>query len=298
MESLDDGGAHSRPSMSARGLAVIARLAESLGRASTLDAVYDGALDALQQGLDVERASVLLFDAAGVMSFVAWRGLSDSYRHAVNGHTPWRRDSSDVAPICIPDTHADASFASYRTVFDAEEVRALGFFPLVHRDEVIGKFMLYYRESHTFTDAEVKLARTIAGQIAFGVVRIQTELKLKREHDRLAFLARASEVLSSSLDYQVTLEHVAELVVRELADWCAIDVREVDGEIHRMAVVHRDATRAWAVARMRNLEVKNLRTDVIRRVVEIGVPTLVRDVDRSEERRVGKECRSRWAPYH
>ena len=27
--------------------------------------------------------------------------------------------------------------------------------------------------------------------------------------------------------------------------------------------------------------------------------TIVRDIDdRSEERRVGKECRSRWSPYH
>ena len=27
--------------------------------------------------------------------------------------------------------------------------------------------------------------------------------------------------------------------------------------------------------------------------------TIIRDVyDRSEERRVGKECRSRWSPYH
>ena len=25
---------------------------------------------------------------------------------------------------------------------------------------------------------------------------------------------------------------------------------------------------------------------------------LVRDLGRSEERRVGKECRSRWSPYH
>ena len=25
---------------------------------------------------------------------------------------------------------------------------------------------------------------------------------------------------------------------------------------------------------------------------------LVEEVDRSEERRVGKECRSRWSPYH
>ena len=29
-----------------------------------------------------------------------------------------------------------------------------------------------------------------------------------------------------------------------------------------------------------------------------GEPTLRPDLDRSEERRVGKECRSRWSPYH
>jgi GAF domain-containing protein len=107
--------------MSAPGLAVIAHLTESLGRASTLDAVYDAALDALHEGLDVERASVLLFDAAGAMSFVAWRGLSDSYRHAVNGHTPWKPDSRDLTPICIPDAYADESLASYQPVLMPRE---------------------------------------------------------------------------------------------------------------------------------------------------------------------------------
>src|SRR5574341_2617878 len=29
-----------------------------------------------------------------------------------------------------------------------------------------------------------------------------------------------------------------------------------------------------------------------------GAVTLVRIANRSEERRVGKECRSRWSPYH
>jgi signal transduction histidine kinase len=264
---------------SSPGLAAIARLTESLGRATTLDAVYDGALDALQEGLGVERASVLLFDAANVMSFVAWRGLSDGYRQAVNGHTPWTPGSKDVTPICIPDWHADASLVSYQPVFEAEGIVALGFFPLVHRESVIGKFMLYYREPHTFSEAELQLAQTIAGQIAFGVARVRAELKLKREHDRLTFLARASEALASSLDYQTTLEHVAELVVRELADWCAIDVREEDGEIHRTTVIHRDATRAPFVARMRALDIKDHRNDIIRRVVEDGAPALVRNVD-------------------
>ena len=29
-----------------------------------------------------------------------------------------------------------------------------------------------------------------------------------------------------------------------------------------------------------------------------GVPVQGRSMERSEERRVGKECRSRWSPYH
>src|SRR5258706_8990172 len=29
-----------------------------------------------------------------------------------------------------------------------------------------------------------------------------------------------------------------------------------------------------------------------------GITTTVNDIERSEERRVGKECRSRWSPYH
>src|SRR3712207_7095900 len=32
--------------------------------------------------------------------------------------------------------------------------------------------------------------------------------------------------------------------------------------------------------------------------LELVEPGLYLEVDRSEERRVGKECRSRWSPYH
>ena len=33
-------------------------------------------------------------------------------------------------------------------------------------------------------------------------------------------------------------------------------------------------------------------------IVGVGVRVGVGDISRSEERRVGKECRSRWSPYH
>src|SRR2546426_12489677 len=38
--------------------------------------------------------------------------------------------------------------------------------------------------------------------------------------------------------------------------------------------------------------------DSLRAAVDAPAQTLARDEERSEERRVGKECRSRWSPYH
>ena len=65
--------------------------------------------------------------------------------------------------------------------------------------------------------------------------------------EKLAFLAEASTVLTSSLDYQTNLMTVAKLAVNRLADWCAVDVVDENNGFHRVALVHRDPQRAeWA----------------------------------------------------
>ncbi len=64
---------------------------------------------------------------------------------------------------------------------------------------------------------------------------------------RLAFLASASEVLSSSLDYETTLASVAQLAVPEVADWCGVDIIGIDGRLERLAVAHVDPKKVkWA----------------------------------------------------
>jgi PAS domain S-box-containing protein len=61
------------------------------------------------------------------------------------------------------------------------------------------------------------------------------------------YLAEASEVLASSLDYKETLKNLARLVVPHLAHWCAIDMLEEDGSINQLALTHEDPDRiAWA----------------------------------------------------
>ncbi|HEX2832104.1 MAG TPA: ATP-binding protein [Thermoanaerobaculia bacterium] len=261
------------------GLAAIGRLTDAMSRSATLASVYEAALDALQSGLGVERASILLFDDSGVMNFVAWRGLSDAYRSVVNGHTPWSPETRDAEPIVVPDVQADASLTSYLPVFAGEGIRALGFFPLIYDGYVIGKFMLYFARPHAMSEGDVQLAQTIAGQIAFGVVRVRAEEALRRERDRATFLAEASHRLASSLDYEQTLEHVAQSVVRELADWCAIDLVE-DGELRRIAVTHRHPEeRADALQKMRSYAPSRQRSGGIRRVIDTATPELVRSYD-------------------
>jgi PAS domain S-box-containing protein len=60
---------------------------------------------------------------------------------------------------------------------------------------------------------------------------------------RAAFLAEASRILSSSLEYEATLSTVARLAVPYLADWCAVDLVQHDGSIHRVVVAHVDPTK-------------------------------------------------------
>lgn len=66
--------------------AALYQFTDRLFRAGTVDDVYEAALDAIARSLGCDRASILMFDHNGVMKFVAWRGLSDGYRRAVEGH--------------------------------------------------------------------------------------------------------------------------------------------------------------------------------------------------------------------
>jgi signal transduction histidine kinase len=55
-----------------------------------------------------------------------------------------------------------------------------------------------------------------------------------------SFLAEASKQLASSLDYEATLRAVAQLAVPAVADWCAVDILDDDGTLHRLAVAYAD----------------------------------------------------------
>jgi PAS domain S-box-containing protein len=155
--------------------AALYQFTDRLFRAASVDHVYEASLDAIVRALGCDRASILMFDHAGVMRFVAWRGLSDGYRRAVEGHSPWTRETKNPQPISIDDIDRAELDASLKQTVKAEGIGGLAFIPLIAKGELVGKFMAYYPAPHTFREADVALAVTIARQLGFSIERMQAE---------------------------------------------------------------------------------------------------------------------------
>jgi len=95
------------------------------------------------------------------------------------------------------------------------------------------------------TNEELNMATRAAEESRDSAVVAQTQLEQVLQGTKL--LSDASRVLSSSLDYETTLDTVARLAVDSMADWCAMDLVEPDGRIRQAIVAHRNEEKVrWA----------------------------------------------------
>jgi PAS domain S-box-containing protein len=180
-------------------------LTRALSRAASPDDIYTAGLDALSQSLGVSRASVLLFDPDGVMRFKAWRGLSHTYRNAVEGHTPWQPDTPDPQTIVVSDVRTDSSLDDYRATFLDEGIAALAFIPLVNMGRVIGNIVLCYDGARILADDERQLAEVIAAEVAFALARTRAEERSQDNEARLRFALDAAAMGTWELDLRTRL---------------------------------------------------------------------------------------------
>src|SRR5581483_11240822 len=175
---------------------VLFHLADELHRANSLQQVYTAALNAICHAMRCERASILLYDENGVMRFVSWRGLSASYREAVEGHSPWKPGDLDPQPVPIENVELAELDDELKKIVQGEDIESLCFVPLVSRGKLIGKFMVYFPTPHIFTGDQLSLSLTIARQLAFAIERRRGEEALKTSEESF-------RKLSETLDAEV-----------------------------------------------------------------------------------------------
>lgn len=172
------------------------RLANALNQSrGSESSIFEAALDAILACLDAPKASVLLLDPHGVMRFKAWRGLSRRYRRAANGHSPWAVGARNPTPFRIGDVSKAKLGMEITQAIHEEGIGALAFIPLNYNQKLVGKFMVYYTRPHRFSSAELRLAQTIANQLAVGLERKRAQAALRQVKDRLAEQARELERL-------------------------------------------------------------------------------------------------------
>jgi PAS domain S-box-containing protein len=193
-------------------------LSERLHHARSSDDIYAAAITAIESALDCDRASILLFDDAGVMQFVAWDGISDGYREAVAGHSPWTKDEHDAAPIAVADVAAAELEPTLKATVLGEQIRAAAFIPLVVGKALIGKFMAYFREPHEFMPEDVAVALSIARQMGFAIQRQRSLESFAEVHRKLEQRERelADELEATHLLQALSVEIAHEIDVHDL----------------------------------------------------------------------------------
>ena len=174
------------------------RLVDRLYRAPSLPEVYEATLDAIIDLLGCGKASILRFDKSGVMRFVAWRELSEGYRQAVDGHSPWRIGEVDPESIFIADIAKAEEARNLMPVLRQEGIQALAFIPVTHNRATVGKLMIYHAAPHDFDEEEREVALILARQLSFSIERHAADMA----SGRLMALIESSDdaIISKNLD--------------------------------------------------------------------------------------------------
>ena len=209
-------------------------LARRVIEAPGVEAVFEAALDAIEPACGAKRSAILTYGADPIMRFRAWRGLSDAYRAAVDGHSPWSRDAVDPTPIHVADVDADPAWAPYLPVFRAEGVRALTFIPLCSGGRLVGKFMVYFDEPRAEDPAQAEMVRAVANHVAAGIARFAAVEELHRA-------VRFNEVFAGMLGHDLRnplfaiMTGAEHLLARAEGDQVARPVSRMLSSARRMA---------------------------------------------------------------
>jgi PAS domain S-box-containing protein len=117
-----------------------------------------------------------------------------------------------------------------------------------HRNELLSKLndrLNLQTEEHQTQTEEL---RSLSAELEETNERLMLTTREAQQATRAAqaaerrawYLVQAGEILTASLDYEQTLQQLANVVVPELGDWCGVSVLDDDGKVRQVAVAHVD----------------------------------------------------------
>jgi len=123
--------------------------------------------------------------------------------------------------------------------------------------------------------AEAAISKLQVGDKTLLTVALRDVTDRKRIEREQQLLVEAGAVLASSLDYEQTLATLADLVVRDYADWCIVEIVERDEQIRRLKVASADRSKSQVCALLERVSIDRERPYLLRSVVETKQPLLL-----------------------
>jgi PAS domain S-box-containing protein len=234
------------------------RLDASLDFDQTIGAILDIIVPAL-----ADQAAIHLLLEDGRFRRVAARNptaeseaisqeLGDEYLDSGQVAGPIHRMLADGRSLIGSPLTDDDIIAIVGTKYRAGLLRKMGLtsamvVPLAARGRRTGVLTMATTVRPRFDPSHRHLAEEIGRRagLALDTARLygtvcEAQRDSERARQRMAFLAEASAALSASLDIHTTLQTVAELATREIAESCNLALVGDDGLVRRVAVAHAD----------------------------------------------------------
>jgi PAS domain S-box-containing protein len=202
----------------------------------TVTQVLDEIVELARQSIAADAYAVWrTYDEGKSWQALTAAGLSEGYRaenQAISGPVP-------CAPLMVSNVETHPLLQPNRERYSKEGIRSLLVVPMQMAGVGFGTITFYYRTPHTFSEEDLLYATALTNLSAAALRAAELQEENQREKMRLQFLAEASDVLASSLDYETTLDRVAHMAVPHIADWCIVFVLE-NGKETPLTVAHAD----------------------------------------------------------
>jgi signal transduction histidine kinase/CheY-like chemotaxis protein/PAS domain-containing protein/HPt (histidine-containing phosphotransfer) domain-containing protein len=141
-------------------------------------------------------------------------------------------------------------------------------------------------------EAQVLPQSDARGKITGRLLTLRDITPRRQAEATQRFLAEASALLASSLDYETTLDTVAHLAAPYFADWCMAHIIDADRNIRRVALAFADPSRRHLAEEMqRNYMLDPNAPYSYPKVLRTGQSELISDVRDEELRLVARDAR-------
>ncbi len=171
----------------------------------------------------------------GQWRMIAGRGFSPGFE------TDFQSEPGVVLShiVTVPDVYDDPTLAGRWLAYQREGIASLFAIPLLLSGQESGYITFYWRQPCSMEQIGEGYASAFGNLASAALALAKLHQQNIHEKARLAFLAKASAVLASSLEYETTLHGVAQLAASHFADWCTVHLVE-HGILTGLGAAHKD----------------------------------------------------------